>query len=544
MPIRCLLPTLILLAFGCTGSITGTPETGGDNPGTPASPLSVDCADVQPSAPYSPLRRLNQVELRNTLSELFGDAIESETLMVPHDPEGPVAVSFYELLDSPAQVTDAATVEDYFRLAGQLSTTLVANWVRCDVQSVECAQTTIEELLPRAFRRPPSESEARRYETFIDENSNLYGPEDALRMALHALLTSPDFLYLVERGDGVAEGSTDLRLSDYELASRLSYTLWATMPDDALMSAAARGELRDPETFEAQVRRMLADPKVEDGVGRFLDHWAYTGGFDVRTLPAGALEEYGSDIGEYLRDSLHAFMMAQFREGTVASLFASEEVYVDENLAPILALDDEGAGMRTVEGRAGVLTQPGWLASTSGVGGHSPILRGVYLLERVLCNPMGAPPQEAFESSEGTSVETHTTREAVELAHSRATCTSCHQHIDGAGFLFENYDSVGAYREEENGHPVDASGRVQDGGSWQEFDDASELAAYLSGASNVRACLSTHFLDYALARHVEPNESDACHVQEIVTGFEESDSLQDMILQALASPAFSTIPGR
>jgi Protein of unknown function (DUF1592)/Protein of unknown function (DUF1588)/Protein of unknown function (DUF1585) len=306
----------------------------------------------------------------------------------------------------------------------------------------------------------------------------------ATRAVVQRLLLTPDFLYHVELGDP-ATG----KLTAYELAARLAYLAWESTPDQALFDAAASGGLSTPEGVAAQLERLLADPKGRAVYRRFFELWG-----DLDRLP-GAVK----DPSLYPQfDALKAPMLEEYRRtidgliaegGTVKELFTSKTTYVDATLAAFYGLPAPASGFQKVEGtRPGILTRGAFLAIHGKANKSSPILRGVFIRDRVLCSPL-PPPPPGVNTSSANAVATTTTRAFYENLTSPANCTGCHAAINPVGFALEGFDGQGAARSTENGFPVDSTGQLTVGDKAGPVSGPQQLAQLLGDSATVRECL-------------------------------------------------------
>ncbi len=473
-------------------------------PGGCEDPIDDPFADLD--VPESPIRRLTPSQLQNTLVDLFPGASVGAVTLGPdalvhgfdNNAEGQSATALQvsQIHDSAFAATTAAMAD-------------TAGWLPCDVADTTCVRAFLDPFGERVFRRPLTADESALYGGFYDEMLALDGdPVVALHLVVQAFLESPSFLYLVEFGAAdVTPTGERLSLTDHELASRLSYFLWNSMPDDALLAAAAAGELATPSGIEAQAWRMLEDPRAEQAVTNFHRLW----------LELDEVQEIDPDLATYpLWDPSYAVQLrleiddlvtysAFGPDPTLATLLLSSRTTVDDNgLAQLYGFVPDGSGVSELPAaeRAGFLTRMGWLGAKAHAVYGSPIQRGVFVLERLMCIPPPAPPASVDtnldDEDQGPIV---TNRDRYAQHSSDPACFGCHESIDGIGFGFENYDAIGHFRTIDNGESVDATGAFADGDlSGTPYEGALEMSQLLAGSETVHRCAVTQWYRYALGR--------------------------------------------
>jgi hypothetical protein len=367
------------------------------------------------------------------------------------------------------------------------------------------AYEVLRAFADQAYRRPVRHEELLRLLHFVEASQQQgEGYEQGLRTAMRAILVSPHFLFRVESGGGT-------RLNDFELATRLSYFLWSSMPDEELFQAAARKTLRRPGGLSGQVRRMLRDPRSRALAENFAGQWLQTRGLkDIAPDP-----EVFPDFDEPLRAAMLAetelFFDAVVREDrSILDFLDADFTFVNERLARHYGI----AGVHGNEpvrvslagtGRAGVLTQGSVLAVTSNPTRTSPVKRGKWMLENILGTAPPPPPPGAGDLREDTQPLRPTSlRQRLEKHRADARCASCHQHMDPLGFGLENFDAIGAWRDRDGEAGIDASGTLPGG---QSFRSPAELRALLKSRPDAFArCLAEKLLTYALGRGIEPQD--------------------------------------
>jgi hypothetical protein len=371
-----------------------------------------------------------------------------------------------------------------------------------------CAKTILSGLARRAYRRPVTDADTQPLLRFYETGHKAHGFDGGIEAALQALLVSPDFLFRIEREPARAASDGIYRISDLELASRLSFFLWSSVPDDDLLDLAVRGQLHTPDVLVRQVKRMLSDDRAQALVDNFASQWLY-----LRNLPSVAPDtaEY-PDFDDNLREAFgretELFVASQLREDRpMGEMLSANYTFVNQRLAEFYGIPNVyGSHFRRVtlpdDRRGGLLGQASILTSTSYGNRTSPVLRGKWVLENILGAPPPPPPAVVPplpEEQAGTSPRTM--RERMEQHRKNPVCASCHSHIDPLGFALENFDAIGHWRATQGDRPIDASGVLVDGTS---FNGAAQLRALLVRHEDEFVLTVTKkLLTYALGRGVD-----------------------------------------
>ncbi len=396
---------------------------------------------------------------------------------------------------------DWMTITGPFHPAGPSAETL-RRVFPCTEQTSGCERTIVESFARRAFRRPVTPSEAARYVALMD--SALHRGRSfqaATALAIQAILVSPDFLFRIEKDSD----STHL-ISQYELASRLSYFLWNTMPDRELTECAEKGTLREPEVLNAQVRRMIRDPRSQTLAENFAGQW-----LEIRRLESVKPDrELFPDFEDYLRYSMRRetelFFDYILRENrSVLDFIQADYTFLNERLARHYKIPGiRGPEFRkvTLDGhRGGVLTQASVLTVSSYPNRTSPVLRGKWVLENFLNTPPPPPPPDVPSLDTAAVGSSTSLRQQLEQHRANAVCASCHSKMDPLGFALENFDAVGQWRTADGKFDIDSSGTLPDGHS---FRGATQLEAVLASQPDAfTRCLTEKLLIYALGRGLQ-----------------------------------------
>ena len=409
----------------------------------------------------------------------------------------------------------------------------------------DAAKEIITRFATKAFRRPLRAGEVEKPLAFFDAAQQRGEQfELGIKAALYRVLMSPDFLFRIEMDPPDAKPDTTYAISEYELASRLSYFLWNTMPDDELMALAGKGQLRGK--LVPQVARMIKDPKSESFLANFSEQWLTLRKLDLISPDPGLFPAYDDQLKEsMIRESVLFFTAIAREDRSILQLLNADFTFVNEPLAKLYGIEsvkgDAFVRVRTPAQRGGVLTMASLLALNSNATRTSPVKRGKFILEEILNAPPPPPPPNVPPLEESKQL-TGTLRQVLEQHRENPTCASCHAKMDPLGFAFENFDAIGAWREKDvGGCPIDASGVLPDGKS---FNGAPGLKRLLGEKKDLFLRSITHkMLTYALGRGVE--YYDRPTIEHIITALTKNDHrFSTLILEIVQSDPFQkrTIP--
>ena len=376
-----------------------------------------------------------------------------------------------------------------------------------------CARTILSTLARRAYRRPATDAEVQTLLGFYKQGRADGSFEHGVEMALRAMLTSPAFLFRIERGPDQAKA---YRIDDIDLASRLSFFLWSSIPDDQLLDAAVKGRLKDSAVLEQQVRRMLADPRAEALVNNFAAQWLYLRNLDEHKPDNRLFPDFDDNLRQAFRRETELLFESVLKEDrNVLDLLSADYTFVNQRLAKHYGIPNVyGSHFRRVElgkdhVRGGLLGQGSILTVTSYANRTSPVRRGQWILENLLGTPVPPPPQNVPplpENNPGAKILT--VRERMVQHRANPTCASCHQLMDPVGLSTENFDAIGRWRaQSEAGGAIDASGGLPDGST---FDGAIGLRrAVLNRPGLFVTTLTEKLMTYALGRGLEHYDAPA-----------------------------------
>jgi hypothetical protein len=515
----------LLAATGCSGQIH-EPEGGVCETAT---------------AGDAPLRRLTHDEYNNTVRDLLGDATRPADAF-------PTDTSQTGFDNQASALTISPILAEHYMLAAEsLAAAAVADTsalVPCDPTGDEdaCARAFIAELGLRAFRRPLADAEVDRLFALFATGRDDEGFDRGVELVLQAVLQSPKFLFRVEYG--APAGGPVAPLSSYEMASRLSYFLWASMPDTELFDAAAADALATREQVADQARRMLADPRARTAVAAFHEQWLRLSTLEVVNKDASLFPEFDDDYKQWIAEETLAFLdhLVFDGGGSFRTMFLAEFSFRNPELAAIYGEPaPSGTGFeRTAvdtSHRVGLLGHASILSVTSKRNQTSPILRGKLVREQFLCNTMPEPPPNVDTTPPDVSPDA-TTRERFAQHTADPACRSCHEYLDPIGFGLEHFDPIGRWRGDENGLPIDATGELVDvDGTDTPFDGVHELAALLADSEQAHQCFVDQWFTFAHGR--APTAGDDCSVSYLADQFSGSDyDIMTLLVELTQTDAF------
>ena len=436
---------------------------------------------------------------------------EPEGVLQPR--QGGFALTLNEMLAGLAAVDEVAIGGPYAVDAAEPGDTLSRRKIfvcrpdrRADEES--CARKILSALARRAYRRPVTEADVRTLLGFYDAGRR-EGFDVGIQLALERLLVAPDFLFRIERDPEDIAPATPYRLGDLELASRLSFFLWSSIPDAELLDVAARGELGDPEVLERQVRRMLADARSKALVENFAGQWLYLRNLASVVPDPNVFPEFDENLREAFQQETELFVETLLREDrSVVEVLSANYTFVNERLARHYGIPNVyGSRFRRVTfsnpNRGGLLGHGSLLTVTSYPNRTSPVLRGKWVLEGLLGTPPPPPPADVPDLPDrGEGGKPASVRERMEQHRKNPACAVCHAPMDPLGLSLENFDAIGAWRTTSEARtPIDASGALPDG---SRFEGPSGLRALLlSRREQFVGTVTEKLLAYALGRGVD-----------------------------------------
>ncbi len=555
---------LLLTSGACTGNLIGddaddsstgatsaTPGGGATNKGGGGgSDSGLDPMDAPPGVEgigwSTRYPRLSHVQWENTVRDLLSlGALPGKASSFALDPD-----SRFDTFN--VRTVSANLWLDYQRAAEEVakdvaqSPSKLAKVVSAAAQ--DDARAFVTELGTRAFRRPLSEQEIEGHVALFEQAEELFASGDAFangaELVIRALLQSPHFLYRVETS--TAAKDKKVWLNGYEIASRLSYGLWNTMPSAELFAAAKTGELATAEGVIEWTQTMLKDPRAKQPLVGFHEQLFNVASYGTIAKSEKLFPTFTAELAPVLREEARRFFeeIVVTRGASVASLLTTPVTFVNATTAPLYGLrGNYGDALTKVEldptQRAGVLTQLGFLSKYGSQTQSDPILRGVHISLDVLCSALPAPPNDipplpALE-------EEQTNRQRVDLLTNQQPCAACHEtYINPLGFAFESYDAIGQWRDLDNGQPVDTSATYTLDGEKLSFDGPVELSNLLAQSPSVHRCYSQNFLEYVLGRKPAAEESEV--LDKIAAASVQTDSVAGLLAGITSLETFRARP--
>lgn len=556
-------------AGSSNGSSNGTssPGTGASSGSTSPGEVSGSSVPVSPPVPgaagsasstgaplvdgVSPglVRRLSSQEIGNSLTALLG-VTPASLSQIPADKTD------YEFdRVAQAQTVTAAHVVAFGTVADEVATLLTPTKLAAIAPSCAgnvtsdgaallasrraCIADFIDAVAPRALRHP-LEDDRRSTILSLYDGSGTWA--DGLRVVVNTLFTAPDFLYVIETGTATDKPGV-FALSDLEIATRLSLFACEVVPDAPLMAAATAGQLHEPAQITAQAQRLFALPCARTAVTRFYRQWLNVDKVNGLVRDPSIYPQFNSDLAAAMAREQDAFVddVTFDHAGTLQELFTANYSFVDQTLAPLYGMSVSGSGMSKVQlpaERHGLLTQPSLMAITAHANETSPILRGVYVLKRLLCRNIPPPPAN-LNITTPAAAPVGTGSHARWVAHSNnPTCSGCHQQIDPVGFAMEDFDAIGRHRTTDNGQPIDTSGaiaslNIPNG----QVNGAGELSEALAKSPELAGCFARQWFRYGMARL--DGVEDAKAVSDMATTVAQGRPLREMMTSLVASYPFN-----
>ncbi|HBL42359.1 DUF1592 domain-containing protein [Gimesia sp.] len=496
------------------------------------------------------IRRLTKTEYGNTLHDLLG----VDPNIVASLPDEVSGEGYLNSL-SPLQLEQYLTISENVlnqvlapegEPPTEIQKQLFGEPPTSESDTQEKARKVARSLARNAYRRPPSDAETDvLLKVFELGRQNDLSYQASCRLMLKAILVSPQFLFITPAKEIKAEKGI-VPLDDYQLASRLSYLLWATMPDDELMTLADQGKLHETPVLKAQVTRMLMDVRSRALFDGFGAQWLKLGNLQERTFDLEKFPQMNAALRTAMYDEARLFFESIVRENrSVSNFIDSDYTFLNENLATIYGLEKTVTGpeMRKVkltdDNRGGILGMPGVLAATSFPNRTSPVNRGVWVLEQVLGDhvPPAPPDVPSLEKQDQKQIANLTLRERTELHRSEAVCANCHRLLDPIGFGLENFDAIGRWRDQdENGQAIDASGELPGG---RNFSNPKQLKTIIADHNaKFSRNLVERLLAYALCRRLEGY--DEIVIDELMQKIAKDDyRMQTLITEVVTSYPFT-----
>jgi hypothetical protein len=520
--------------------------SGGDAAAPPTLKAPEDLSCQGSTLTTVPLRRLTRFEYRNAVADLFGVDLPVTELL----PRDEIGLGFDNQAGT-LSFTDLH-VEGYLEGALGVARAVTADRTALDAvsgcpdASAECAQALVTRVGERVLRRPLFAPEADRLLAFFAEDYSTEGFAKGSAQVVTALLQSPEFLYRFEReaapDDAVATGLA----SPWVLASRLSFLLWGSVPDEALLTAGREGRLASAADVEREARRLLADERARRGVEHFYLQWLRLGDFQDVEKDTVLFKIWSPALRTDLEEETRRFVKSVLWEGDgrLSTLFTARYTFANARLQDFYGLPlgdpDRTELVRTPFSsgtpRAGLLTQGAILSTQAKANQTDPIHRGKFVREQLFCQIPEPPPPDLVVSPPRLDPR-KTTRERFAEHRSDPGCAGCHELLDPVGLIFEHYDAVGRYRATEADMPVDATGYLADTDVTGEVNGVLELGQKLAGSADVRRCVVRQWFRYAFGR--PEGDADACTLDALDQSFSStSGNLRELLVSITQTAPF------
>lgn len=544
--------------------VPATPDVAGDTSilddaatdtaiGPDVDPLRPAHCSARVSPGPAPLRRLTRSEYENTLAELLGDTSRPGALFPPEEE----VLGFDN--NAAGRAVSNVHVELYMAIAERLIADAMRNrrsdLIACDIDLMDdavCARESIERFGRRAFRRPLREREITAYMVEYDTLTKVKPVaraqfDEAMTLIFEVILQSPQFLYRPEFGNLDTAKDGVVHLSGHEIATRLAYLLWVGPPDDELLAAAEIGTLDSAAGIAAQARRILDHPKGRAGILHFHQQW-----LKLKKLPAAfkdeeAFPQYSPELRAMMKKETEAFIEWVVFDGdsNFVTLLSGPFTFLNKTLADFYGLPSEGMGDQFQQyfmpptQRAGILTHASMMSLLAKSDQTSPVIRGHFLRENIMCQYIAPPPNDINITPPDLQPGL-TTRERFRQHNEDPACAGCHARMDPVGLPFENYDPIGRWRDLEDGLQIDASGELSltwDRSTHGPVNSAVELIHRMASNGEVRSCYATQWFRYAYGRGT--TFTDECHMYDLMKVFEGSDwNIRELLVALTQTEAF------
>jgi hypothetical protein len=560
---RALVPSFLLaglLAVGCTGNIAnpdgpegsngssalgagaGTGAAAGDGNGIGSAQGSLAARCVTKAVGANQMRRLTHREYLNSVRDLLGaDAADGLSDFAPDTQK--------EIFDTMAQQQVSSLLADQYLDA---ATTLAENitdaktLLGCDpAGAATCVQNFIKKFGRRAYRRVISDAELKSLTALYDSTRTAADANTGVQAVVAAMMASPNFLFRPEFGAGAASLPSAVKTTPFELAARLSFLLWASVPDDTLLDAAANNQLSTKDQVATQARRMLGDARAKTGVLAFYEQWFGLARLATTTKDNATYPAFNDSLRNAMMEETRRFMEDVLFTGDakLSTMLTAPYSFVNSDLAKLYGVKgpSDAATFSKVSfdpsQRSGVLTQASIMSTYASANESSPVKRGKWVRTRMLCQDLPDPPPgiPALPApTQGVS-----TRQRFAEHTANPACSGCHKLIDGLGFGLERYDGIGQLRSLDHGVAIDSRGEITNTSDADgPYDGGPQLASILAGSQHVSDCVPTQWLRYALGRREQAD--DACSLAAMQDAFKTQDGdLKGLLLAFVQSDAFA-----
>lgn len=535
---------------GATGGSSG--GGGGGSSSVTGGSVGESCAAINGVNVRAPMRRLTRFEYNNTVRDLLKDT----SLPANAFPSEELGNGFGN--DADAQEVVPALADQYVYVAEKVAAAATASdkiglLAACAPQVTDaasetaCAKTIAETLTAKAWRRALLSGEA---DSLVALFSTVRANEDfatSVAAMLEGILQSPEFVYKPELGVAVPGRAGAFQPTSDEMATRLSYLFWGSMPDDVLRTAAQNGDLLKADGVKAQAERLLADPKSHEVVRFFFDNLLPISALPSLERDAKTYPTFSAKIGSLMRTETQTFLEKEIfaGPGTWPGVFTAKYTYANQELAAFYGLSGvTGDAFQKVmldpsTHRGGLLTQAGVLSGPVHTNHENPVVRGSFVVQKLMCRTIPKPTGAVLAKVTPPDPDSAATaRQRFSTHSSDPVCRACHVNMDPFGFALENFNVVGLWRDAENDVPIDASG---DAPLLGKFNGPLELEALLAQSEDVQQCFASNWMNFGYGRTLAPAED--CGVESVRRQFKESGyNVQQLLVALTQSTAFLSLP--
>jgi hypothetical protein len=496
----------------------------------------------------SPVRRLNRFEYNNTISDLLKD---------DSSPADAFPLEESSEFDNDANVLRVSRLlaEGYLEAARNLSTTVLAkaDTLPCATAAAagdttkqeQCAGQLIDTWGPKVYRRPVAAAERTRLLGTFRTARGFLDFNGATRTVFETMLMAPQFLYRIESGSAVDGSPGVLKVDSWGLASRLSYFLLGSTPDDALLKAAQDGRLVTAADVRREAERLYGSARSRTVVRRFTRFWLELSNVDQQGKDAALFPDYTPAIGSLMRTQTETLAEHLYFDGsgTLGEMLTAPYTYMNKTLAKFMgATGPAGDAFEKVQldpaKHSGVLTEPAFLSYNATVDKTHPILRGVFVLRKMLCTPPAGPPPGIVDGTGTVTDPNATQRDRLAAHRTNPSCGGCHQFIDPIGLTFENFDAVGRFHDnEKSGQPVNATGALLNTDVDGPVNNVMELTQKLAKSAQVQKCVTVDWFRYANGRG--ETQADTCSIARVDSAMTKAGGgLRELVLSLTQTDAF------
>ena len=487
----------------------------------------------------SPIRRLTKYEYNRTVQDIFDITTEPANEFPPEAK----ALGFAEIAD--AQTVTVLLAESYWNSSKDLALGPTADLTKllgCEVSSAGCVDSFITKFGRIVYRRPVADAELLRFKAVYDWGQQKLSAREGVQMMIEVMLQSPDFLYRPEFGESNSAGDI-VPLSSYEIPPRLSYLMHGSMPDESLRAAADDDQLKNKEEIYAQAKRLLDQERTRSTYQHFFGQWLALEDVGHIERDATVYPGWTANTPKLLREETESFVdhVIFDGDGSFKTLLTAPYTFMNKELADFYGVSGpSGSEFEKVNTdptqRAGLLTHGSLLAHHAQALQTSPVHRGKFIRETVLCQTLAPPPDDIIIVPPDLDPNL-TTRERFSAHSDDPKCAGCHFLLDPVGLGFEHYDAVGRWRDEENGKAIDATGELFNTDVDGKYSGGVELATKLSESDDVSSCAVKNWVRYAYGRSESPE--DACSLVDLGLAFSKADfSVHELLLQLTQTDAF------